>query len=221
MYTWFCPPGGTILDPFAGGSVRGIVASCLGFEYVGIDLSEPQVEANRVQAEEICDGMKPEWHVGDARRMDLIVGDNQADFLFTCPPYGSLERYSDDERDLSTLEPKEFLEEYRGIIAKAAACLRPDRFAAIVVGDYRDKRGVYQNFPGNTVAAFQDAGMHLYNEAILVTAVGSLPIRAGIYWRSRKLGKTHQNILVFVKGDWKKAVAAICPPCAEGEETDQ
>jgi hypothetical protein len=26
-YRWFCPSGGTVLDPFAGGSVRGIVAS--------------------------------------------------------------------------------------------------------------------------------------------------------------------------------------------------
>ena len=26
-YRWFCPPGGTVLDPFAGGSVRGIVSS--------------------------------------------------------------------------------------------------------------------------------------------------------------------------------------------------
>ena len=29
-YRWFCPPGGVVLDPFAGGSVRGIVASKLG-----------------------------------------------------------------------------------------------------------------------------------------------------------------------------------------------
>ena len=27
MYNWFCPENGTILDPFAGGSVRGIVAN--------------------------------------------------------------------------------------------------------------------------------------------------------------------------------------------------
>src|SRR5690606_1049376 len=26
---WFCPPGGTVLDPFAGGSVRGIVTGFL------------------------------------------------------------------------------------------------------------------------------------------------------------------------------------------------
>jgi len=44
--------------------------------------------------------------------------------------------------------------------------------------------------------------MILYNEAILVTALGSLPIRAGRQFQTgRKLGKTHQNVLVFYKGD--------------------
>ena len=27
-YRWFCPSGGKIIDPFAGGSVRGIVGGC-------------------------------------------------------------------------------------------------------------------------------------------------------------------------------------------------
>ena len=26
-YRWFCPPGGQVVDPFAGGSVRGIIAA--------------------------------------------------------------------------------------------------------------------------------------------------------------------------------------------------
>ena len=52
----------------------------------------------------------------------------------------------------------------------------------------------------------------LYNEAILVTAVGSLPIRVGKQFSSgRKLGKTHQNVLVFVKGDPRKATQACGP----------
>jgi hypothetical protein len=42
-----------------------------------------------------------------------------------------------------------------------------------------------------------------------VTPVGSLPIRAGRQFEAgRKLGKTHQNVLVFVKGDGKKATQA-------------
>lgn len=47
---WFSPPAGVVLDPFAGGSVRGIVAAILGREYHGNDLSERQVESNREQA---------------------------------------------------------------------------------------------------------------------------------------------------------------------------
>lgn len=39
--------------------------------------------------------------------------------------------------------------------------------------------------------------------------VGSLPIRAGKqFTASRKLGKTHQNVLVFVKGDPRDAADA-------------
>jgi len=52
-YRWFCPPGGKVLDPFAGGSVRGIVAAKLGYAYIGIELRPEQVEADRLQAEEI------------------------------------------------------------------------------------------------------------------------------------------------------------------------
>ena len=32
LYHWFCEHGGKILDPFAGGSVRGIVANYLGYK---------------------------------------------------------------------------------------------------------------------------------------------------------------------------------------------
>jgi hypothetical protein len=50
-YRWFCPPGGTVLDPFAGGSVRGIVTARLGRPYVGIELRAEQVAANQAQAD--------------------------------------------------------------------------------------------------------------------------------------------------------------------------
>jgi len=46
MYRWFCPAGGGVLDPFAGGSVRGCVAGRLGLRYVGVDLSAPQVRVH-------------------------------------------------------------------------------------------------------------------------------------------------------------------------------
>ena len=213
-YTWFTAPGGHILDPFAGGSVRGIVAAYLGRRYTGIDLRPEQIEANEQQAAAIVPGRSPRWIVGNS--LDAIPAED-FDFIFTCPPYYDLEVYSDDPEDLSNKDTYEgFLVDYRAIIAQAVARLRDDRFACVVVGDVRDKKGMYRNFVADTIAAFRDTGMGLYNEAILVTAVGSLSIRVGKQFTSgRKLGKTHQNVLVFVKGDPRKATA-WCGPVEVG-----
>ena len=208
-YRWFCPPGGGILDPFAGGSVRGIVAAVLGYRYAGFELRPEQVAANRAQAAEICPENAPEWHQGDSR--DAVPQwPGQAAFLFSCPPYGDLEIYSDAPEDLSAMQHDDFLAAYREIIRASVGKLKPDAFAAFVVGDFRCKKGFYRNFVGETVAAFEAAGARYYNEAILVTAVGSLPIRVGKqFTAARKLGKTHQNMLVFCKGDPRKATKEI------------
>ena len=209
-YRWFCPLGGTVLDPFAGGSVRGIVASKLGRRYIGVELRAEQVIANKEQADAICGEPMPKWIIGDSREIAVLAGNVAADFVFSCPPYADLEVYSDDPRDLSTLDYGEFRRTYSQIIATTCSMLRDDRFACFVVGDVRDREGFYRNFPGHTIEAFEAAGLRLYNEAILVTAVGSLPIRAGKQFAaSRKLGKTHQQLYVFCKGDPRKATEAM------------
>lgn len=202
---WFCPPGGNIVDPFCGGSVRGIVAGLLGFKYSGIDLRQEQIDANCEQREKICPDAQIFWHCGDSlTRMAYMP---ECDFVFSCPPYGDLERYSDDPADLSTMEYADFILAYRRIIERCSTLLRPNRFACFVVGDFRDRKtGMYRGFVADTVKAFRDVGMPLYNDAILVTAVGSLPVRVSAQFESsRKLGKTHQNILVFAKGDPREA----------------
>jgi DNA modification methylase len=206
-YRWWCPEAGQIIDPFAGGSVRGIVAALLGRQYWGCDLRAEQIEANTAQASAICPESPPVWACGDCR--EVMPEAPPGDFLFTCPPYGDLERYSDDPRDLSTMDYPRFVEAYREAVAASCARLKADRFACVVVGDFRDNAGHYRNFVSDTIAAFRGAGLELYNEAILVTQVGSLPVRVGKQWKvGRKLGKTHQNVLVFVKGRWRAAAAA-------------
>jgi DNA modification methylase len=213
VYRWFSPPGGLVLDPFAGGSVRGVVASKLERRYVGIDLRAEQVAANIEQGRTLCaPEAQPEWFVGDSSVVldrDDAPG-RDADLVFSCPPYGDLERYSDLADDLSTMEHAKFRDLYYEIIAHAVRLLADDRFACFVVGDFRDQRtGFYRDFVSSTIDAFEEAGAHLYNEIILVTSAGSLPIRAGKQFSaSRKVGKTHQNVLVFCKGDPLKAVAA-------------
>jgi DNA modification methylase len=175
-YSWFCPIGGRILDPFAGGSVRGIVAAVLGRKYTGIDLRPEQIDANRQQAKEITPDNMPVWIVGDSQDS---IPEQEFDFVFSCPPYADLEVYSDNPLDISTMPYDKFLEVYRNIINISIRRLKDNSFACFVVGDVRDKKGFYYNFVSDTITAFQDAGAMLYNECILVTAVGSLPIRVG------------------------------------------
>jgi len=209
-YRWFCPPGGRVLDPFAGGSVRGIVAAKLGRHYLGVDLSKRQIEANRSQAKAICDSAMPKWIVGDSMEIAKLCKGFEADFVFSCPPYCDLEVYSDDPRDLSTMTHENYVHCYERIVSLACERLVENRFACFVVGDARNDKGKYYGLPWKTVAAFHKAGLELYNEAVLVTAAGSLPVRASKQFEvSRKLGKTHQNCLIFVKGDPVKATEAI------------
>ena len=210
-YSWFCPPAGQVIDPFAGGSVRGIVAACLGLRYWGCDLRGEQIAANYSQGNSICPAEVGTgalfWQEGDS--MDMVPSALEADFVFSCPPYGDLERYSDDPRDLSAMEWHTFVAAYKRIILRSVERLKPNRFACFVVGDFRDPRGFYRDFVSETIRGFRDAGAELYNEAILVTSVGSASMRvARQFGAGRKLCKTHQNVLVFCKGDWRKAAQA-------------
>lgn len=210
-YRWFSPKGGVILDPFAGGSVRGIVAALLNRQYIGCDLRQEQVTANQEQWKELNQDSEylPVWICGDSKDIAEHAQSIEADLIFTCPPYADLEVYSDDPRDLSTMKYQDFIGVYKEIISKSTFLLKENRFACIVVSEVRDKKGNYYNFVGDTIRAFIDAGLKYYNEAILVTQAGSLPVRAGKpFEKSRKLGKTHQNVLVFVKGDAKIATTA-------------
>ena len=266
VYRWFCPRGGSVLDPFSGGSVRGIVASSLGLRYTGVDIRKAQVEANRRQAEKILlpetrghdfagdssrlitdpEELTPVDKIGDiwAKREDLfafagarggkvraclkiastprwIVGNSlqidkkapgEYDFVFSCPPYFDLERYSDDVEDLSSLNWEEFCRQYGEIVRKSCGMLKENRFACFVVGDIRDKTGLYRNFIGETVNAFRAAGLSLYNEIILVNVVGTAPIRVGKpFGQYRKVGKVHQNVLVFYKGKNPKDIKRDFP----------
>lgn len=208
-YRWFCPPGGRILDPFAGGSVRAVVAARLERAYHGIELREEQIEANEEQRA-LCRGGDVVWQHGDSRKVLKTLPKGSYDFIFTCPPYADLEVYSEDERDLSQMEWEAFCAAYEDIIASACACLRKDRFAAIVVGDVRAKDGGYLSLPWRTIQNFENCGLRLYNQAVLVTACGSLALRvAKMFNASRKIGTTHQHFFVFCKGDPRKATAAI------------
>lgn len=203
-YKWFAPEGSRVLDPFAGGSTRGIVAAHLGHRYYGIELRQEQIVANEKQAAKI--GCQPFWICGDSAKLGELIPDREYedkfDLIFTCPPYFDLERYSDGKSDGSAFESYEkFMLWYEAIFRQAIKLLKWNRFLVVVVGEIRDEKGFYRNFVGDNISCFLRLGLRYYNEAILVTSIGSLPLRVGRQFGGyRKLGKTHQNVLVFYNG---------------------
>tara|TARA_R110002020_G_scaffold145493_1_gene318921 strand:+ start:127 stop:1014 length:888 start_codon:yes stop_codon:yes gene_type:complete len=206
MYRWFCKDNGKILDPFAGGSVRGIVSNYLGYKYTGIDLRESQVGENYKQAFKILPNDYPKWISGDSEEKlnDVEYG---FDFIFSCPPYYDLEKYSEDKDDLSNLSFELFNIKYTNIIKKAVSKLKDNSLAAFVIGNSRYKKGsgLIKNLYTETIKAFENSGMGFYNDIILKNSTGNAAMRAGRTFKAtRKITKTHQYVLVFLKGDASK-----------------
>jgi DNA modification methylase len=203
LYHWYCKDNGSILDPFAGGSVRGIVANYLGYNYTGIELREEQVIANINNAKDILtDTNQPKWYVGDSETVLDNLCNNKYDLIFSCPPYMDLEVYSDIETDLSNMNDDDFTKAYDSIIKKSCTLLNKGGFACFIVGDLRDKKtGGYKDFIGITKNSFKKSNMLLWNEAILLDPIGTAMLRANNTFvkGGGKLVKVHQNVLIFKK----------------------
>ena len=198
---WFGIPGGKTFDCFAGDSVFGYVSSYMGNTFTGVELREEQAQLNNERVK----GFNANYICDDGRNILNHIQEDTQDLLFSCPPYFDLEVYSDLENDASNQESYEdFINILDTAFTNAIKCLKDNRFAVITVGDIRDKEGYYYGFVDDIKKIFINNGMRIYNELILVEPLGTLPQRVGKYMVNRKIGKCHQNVLVFYKGDVSK-----------------
>jgi len=195
---WFGFDGCKTFDPFAGGTF-GFVSSYLGNKFTGIELRQEQTDVNNLcisdynQSKYICD---------DGMNIDKHLEPNSQDLLFSCPPYFNLEVYSDKENDASNVDTYEdFLEIMETAFTKSINILKDNRFAVVVVGNIRDKKGHYIRLCDDIKDIFEKNGMPMYNEMIVIEALGSQSLRADRTMNNRKVAKAHQNALVFYKGN--------------------
>ena len=205
IFKWFCPKkGGKILNLFAGDPEPNLVAAYNGYNMVGIELRQEQVDhinriANRLGIQNnlnmICD---------DVLNLEKHTKDNEFDEIFSCAPYYDLEEYSDDERDFANKEEADFDMLLEQVINAGAKKLKDNRFAVFVVSEVRRPDGSYRGFVPKVIRWFEQAGLTYYNEIILVNSIGTLPFRINKAWQNRKVGKMHQNVLVFFKGKIKE-----------------
>lgn len=199
MTAWYCPSGGTVLDPFAGGPIRAVTSDMVGASYYGIDISSEQIDFDRRLAD-ICD-VPATFVCGDSSE-EASYGDIAANFMITCPPYYDVERYGGGDRDLSMMSHDCFEEAYARCLERAVGHLCRPSFAVIVVGDARDKDGSIRCLDHVTIDIMRDLGAMLYNRCVLIPCIGSASLRCvKPFDRAGKITRGHQNILVFYLSD--------------------
>ena len=216
-YQWFSEKGAKVFDPFSGGSVRGLVASFLGRNYTGVDLRKEQVDANVKQYELVKKNnknkdtkkelKKPIWICGDSVEYTETLKPESIDFMLTSPPYYGVEHYSDLPKDLNNMGSYSYFQKaYEKIIKNCCKALKNNCFIAWNVGEVRDKKtGYLRNFVMDTINYFTKHGVKMYNDIILIHPSITLYVRAGHFFpKSRKLGRQHEYVLIFYKGNTKE-----------------
>ena len=206
MTSWYSRPGSIVLDPFAGGVVRGLVCGYLDRRYVGIELRAEQIDANERYVRR-CESLipsRPRYIRGDSM---AGIGSSTVDMILTCPPYHDLEIYSDDPRDLSRMTWEGYLDAMRSMVGEISRGLRPDRFFVLVLAERRDRRGQLRGRPSRVEMMIMDTpGIDMYSEIIYRPAIGMAALYASRTMNGgRKVRRVHQTVVIGVSGQWRRA----------------
>lgn len=191
-------PGGRVLDAFAGGPPRAVVATIMGYSYVGFEIRKEQIDENKALLKKLKLG-GAEFILGDGRFLKKDL--EPFDCALTCPPYYDLEKYSDQPDDLSNLST--YGEFNAGIAFSALAhypLMKPGAFVCVVVGPFRNKKtGELIDFPAHTVENFREAGFIYWQQIVLSKNFGSACQRSTTSWKGQKLVPIHEFLLIFRK----------------------
>jgi len=163
LIRFFTKRGGVVLDPFVG--VGSTLKACAleGRTGIGFELNSKYARlAKQRLRTEVRDlwatAEAQEVRVGDARKLVRELPENSLDFVVTSPPYWNIlhkedhkakqerlsraldTRYSDHELDLGNIPKYEtFLLEVAGILGACSRPLKPKKYMAAIVSDFRDK----------------------------------------------------------------------------------
>ena len=113
-----------VIDPMCGSGTTIDVCRDTGRRALGYDISPARSDIFR------CDARK------------LPLEDGKADFVFIDPPYGDNVHYSDEKGCIGKLPAyeEEYFTAMEKVISEIDRILRPDRYMALYVCDYYDKK---------------------------------------------------------------------------------
>jgi DNA modification methylase len=169
----YTKPGELVCDPMLGSGTTLVECKLLGRNGIGVDINPDaaMVSMNRLDfqyhpIDDVYVEPKLEVHVGDARKLDLIV-DETIDLVLTHPPYAGIVPYSNGRvsGDLSALRFPDFFQAIGQVASECFRILKPGRYCAILIGDTRKHRHYIPIHIG-VLAKFLDAGFILKEDII-------------------------------------------------------
>lgn len=190
LIRFFTKSGQTVLDPFVG--VGSTLKACAieNRQGIGFELNPRYVELTKQRLEKEVRTLfsttnSQDIQTGDSRLLVKNLEENSVDFVVTSPPYWNIlhkqdhkakqeriannldTQYSDDELDLGNIqEYDKFLEELSAILGDCSRPLKPKKYMAIIVSDFRDK-SKYVMFHADLAQSLQMYGLELKGISIL------------------------------------------------------
>lgn len=190
LIRFFTKRDAVVLDPFVGvGSTLKACALCERYG-VGIELNPRYVQLTheRLLSElprSIYADHNQRVIQGDAREVLPELQESSFDFVVTSPPYGSIlhkedhkarqeriangldSKYSDDPRDLGNIHDyRVFLEEVTRVLGTCGRVLKPRKYMAVVVSDYR-RGSKYVMLHADLARSLEDYGFQLRGITVL------------------------------------------------------
>jgi len=215
-----------IFDPFMGHFSRPILSNHFGRDYWGCDVSEAYFTETKKEIKSRIQGgllddkvlkdeeglLEADWDDNwlrmekrDSRHLlseEPTIQTEWADFILTSPPYWDLENYGDEDEQLGKDNSKfdEFMEDMKEIMSQCYDILKPHRYAAFVVNDFRKDSMVTGLTPyhSDMIQAGEEVGFNFHDLAQYKTGKS-----AGLFTQQLAhmeiTAKIHDFVLVFRK----------------------
>jgi len=164
-------PDELVLDPFAGSGTVAVECALRQRRSINIDINPYALEVSQKKLAALRTGSLFESPLVEAQlciRADaraLPIRSGSVDAIVTDIPYADMIRYSDLTADLSTIGDYDaFLDELGTAFDEMARVLKPNRYCAIFVADYRIARSrVILPLHADVIGLMQVRGFELFD----------------------------------------------------------
>ncbi|CUU04030.1 DNA methylase [Armatimonadetes bacterium GBS] len=198
-------PNELVVDPFAGGGTVAVECALRGRRSINIDINPQALAVAQKKLKALVGSLFAEppriadqlLILGDARALPLAS--ETADAVVTDIPYADMIRYSSLPNDLSTIEDYDtFLMELGHAFEEVKRVLKPNRYVAIFVADYRIARSrLILPLHADVIGLMQERGFELFDLYVwrYYRSGGFRPFGAKPY----QAMNVHSYVLVFFK----------------------